>query len=278
MRLFSQTFIILLMSVNFAFLDSGTGGLPYLKYLKAEKPDAACVYVGDTKNFPYGEKSREEIIEKACGCVEKIIEKWNPDAVVVACNTISVSALEELRRRFKEIPFIGTVPAIKPAAKLTRTKKIGLLATNATVSHPYTKKLISDFAAGCEVFSLAAPELISFIEHKYYYSTHEERLAAAKPSCDFFRRNGCDVIVLACTHFLNMTEEIKEAAGPGIQVVDSRDGVTRHAFDVVPAEKISRLNKFSSELYVTGFTESNDSQRYISFCRQNGIKFGGLLD
>ena len=265
------------MSVNFAFLDSGTGGLPYLKYLKTEKPDATCVYVGDTKNFPYGEKSREQIIEKSAGCVKKIIEKWNPDAIVVACNTISVSALDELRKRFPETPFIGTVPAIKPAAKITKTKRIGLLATNATVNHPYTKKLISDFAGGCKVFSLGAPELISFIEHNYYYSTHAERLNAAKPACDFFRENGCDVIVLACTHFLNMSDEIKEAAGENIKVVDSRDGVTRHAFDVVPAEKISALNLFHSELYVTGFTESNDSQRYISFCQQNDINFGGLL-
>lgn len=265
------------MSVNFAFLDSGTGGLPYLKYLKTVKTDATCVYVGDTKNFPYGEKSREQIIEKSTGCVKKIIEKWNPDAIVVACNTISVSALEELRKTFPETPFVGTVPAIKPAAKITNTKKIGLLATNATVNHPYTKKLISDFAGDCKVFSLAAPELISFIEHKYYYSTHAERVAAAKPACDFFRENGCDVIVLACTHFLNMSDEIKEAAGENIKVVDSRDGVTRHAFDVVPAEKISALNTFHSELYVTGFTECNDSQRYISFCRQNDIKFGGLL-
>ena len=98
------------MSVNFAFLDSGTGGLPYLKYLKAERPDSACVYVGDTKNFPYGEKTAGQIIEKSCGCAEKIIKKWNPDAVVVACNTISVSALDELRRRFPGTPFVGTVP------------------------------------------------------------------------------------------------------------------------------------------------------------------------
>lgn len=266
------------MSVNFAFLDSGTGGLPYLKYLKAERPDSACVYVGDTKNFPYGEKTAGQIIEKSCGCAEKIIKKWNPDAVVVACNTISVSALDELRRRFPGTPFVGTVPAIKPAAKLTETGKIGLLATNATVNHPYTKKLISDFAAGCEVFSLGAPELISFIEHRYYFASHEERVAAAKDSCEFFRKNGCDVIVLACTHFLNMADEIKEAAGDGIKVVDSRDGVTRHAFEVVPAEKIAAGGGFHSELYVTGFTECNDSQRYLSFCRQNGMKFGGLLE
>lgn len=268
------------MSVDFAFLDSGTGGLPYLKYLKNKKPEASCIYVGDTKNFPYGEKSSEEIIEKSCECVKKIVEKWNPKAVIVACNTISVTALEELRERFPSTIFVGTVPAIKPAAKISKTKKIGLLATSATVNHPYTKKLISDFASDCEVVSLAAPDLISFIEHKYYFSSHKERLLAAKPACDYFKEKQCDVIVLACTHFLNMADEIKEEAGNGIEVVDSRDGVTRHAFEMVSEIKgeNSTSKTTNSALYVTGFTEKNDAARYISFCKQNNIRFGGLLE
>lgn len=266
------------MSTTFAFLDSGTGGLPYLKYLKSFMPEVSCVYVGDTKNFPYGEKSREEIIEKSLLCVSKIIKKWSPKAIVVACNTISVTALEDFRKEFPNIPFVGTVPAIKPAAKLTKTKKIGLLATNATVNNPYTKKLISDFASDCKVFPLGAPELISFIEHKYYNSTFEERVCEAKKYCSFFVEKGCDVIVLACTHFLNMAEEIKVAAGKNITVIDSRDGVTRHAFDVVSKENLSFTKDVSSYLYVTGFTEYNDTERYISFCNQNNIKFGGLLE
>ncbi len=286
------------MKVNFAYLDSGTGGLPYLKYLKNKMPDASCVYVGDTKNFPYGEKSKSEIIEKSSECVKKIIEKCFPDVIVVACNTISVSALDELRRRFPEIPFVGTVPAVKPAAKITKTKRIGLLATNATVNHPYTKRLISDFAGDCEVFSLGAPELINFIEHKYYFADYKERVNAAKPCCDYFKQNGCDVIVLACTHFLNMAEEIKDAAGAEIKVVDSREGVTRHALEIFAevkkndsentgsaetvelsksAANFEKSGKSSSALYITGFTEKNDEKRYLAFCEQNNIKFGGLL-
>ncbi len=267
------------MSVDFAFLDSGTGGLPYLTYLKERCPNASCIYVGDTKNFPYGEKSKEEIINDSCECVEKIVSKWNPKAIIVACNTISVTALEDLRKRFVNTIFVGTVPAIKPAAKISTTKKIGLLATNATVNHPYTKKLISDFAEDCEVFSLAAPELISFIEHKYYFANHKERLNACKPYCDFFKSKNCDVIVLACTHFLNMAEEIKEEAGSAIKVIDSRDGVTRHAFEMVFKNNILAKTEQNddSALYVTGFSEKNDKARYVDFCKQNNIKFGGLL-
>lgn len=267
------------MSVNFAFLDSGTGGLPYLQFLKEKHCEASCIYVGDTKNFPYGEKTSQEIVENSCECVTKIIQKWNPKAIVIACNTISVTALEEMRRRFPDTPFIGTVPAIKPAAQVSKTRKIGLLATNATVNHPYTKKLISDFASDCQVVSRGDPELISFIEHKYFSSTREQRIQACMPAVNFFKEQGCDVIVLACTHFLNMAEEIQEACGEGVTVIDSREGVTKHAWEVM--ENNIRLGDVSSSessrLYVTGFTESNDTDRYVEFCRQNKIEFGGIL-
>src|SRR5574344_424067 len=153
--------------IDFAFLDSGTGGLPYLKCLKEKSPNSCCIYVGDTKNFPYGEKTKDQIIENSANCIKKIIEKWNPNVIVIACNTISVTALEEFRKRFPTKPFVGTVPAIKPASLISKTRKIGLLATNATVNHPYTKNLQKEFASDCQMISRGDPDLISFIEHKF---------------------------------------------------------------------------------------------------------------
>lgn len=273
------------MSVNFAFLDSGVGGLPYLDYLKKLCPAAVCVYVADTKNFPYGEKSKTQIEENACGCAKKIIEKWSPDVIVVACNTISVTALDELRKRFPETPFIGTVPAIKPAAQFSKTRRIGLLATNATVNHPYTKKLIEEFASDCTIVSRGDPELISFIEHKFNSASEQERLDAVKPAVDFFRSKDCDCIVLACTHFLNMTEYFKKAGGGAIIVVDSLDGVVRHALEVeksvfagVDLQAERNSSDSSSSLYVTGFTTQNDSASYKKMCARLGMNFGGVLE
>ena len=152
--------------IDFAFLDSGTGGIPYMLSLKEKSPESRCVYLGDTVHFPYGEKSEEEVTLCASESIEKILDLWNPRIVVIACNTISVTALNQLRERFPDVPIVGTVPAIKLAAKVTKNKKIGLLATNATVKHPYCKKLVSDFASGCEVFNRGDPDLISFIEQK----------------------------------------------------------------------------------------------------------------
>ena len=156
--------------IDFAFLDSGTGGIPYMLLLKEKSPGSRCVYLGDTVHFPYGEKSAEEVTSCASESIEKILDLWNPRLVVIACNTISVTALNQLREKFPDVPIVGTVPAIKLAAKVTENKKIGLLATNATVKHPYCKKLISDFAFGCEVFNRGDPDLISFIEHDLFYA------------------------------------------------------------------------------------------------------------
>ncbi len=282
MPCFSQTIIIRYM-VNFAFLDSGTGGLPYLKYLKEKSPLSKCIYVGDTKNFPYGEKTSEQIIKDSCECVQNILDIWNPNVVVVACNTISVTALDEMRKRFPKTPFVGTVPAIKPAAAVTKSKKIGLLATDATVNHPYTKKLIEEFAESCSVFSRGDPKLVSFIEHEYFFSSNEQRLKAVTPAVDYFKSKGCDVIVLACTHFLNMADYIQTVAGSEIKVIDSREGVVRHALEVEKSffkEQTGKGLDFQTEvsnLFVTGFKKKNDSECYKSFCKNNGIVFGGLI-
>lgn len=262
--------------INFAFLDSGVGGLPYLKYLKEKCPDANCVYIADTKNFPYGEKNDSDILKNSCECVKKIIAKWSPNAIVIACNTISVVALDIFRKIFLDTKFIGTVPAIKPAALLTKTHKIGLLATNKTVENSYTKDLEMKFAADCKIICRGDPELISFIEKKYFSATDKERINAVRPAVDFFKENDCDVIVLACTHFLNMADYIQKCAGNSIKVIDSRDGVARHALEL-EAPKIISQNIENQYLFVTALDE-NKNDVYKSFCKENEIIFGGLLE
>lgn len=265
------------MAVDFAFLDSGVGGLPYLLYLLKKSPSSSCVYVADTKNFPYGEKSSGQIISCATEAAGKIIKKWNPSEIVVACNTISVTALDFLRKSFPSTNFIGTVPAIKPAAFVSRTRKIGLLATNATVKHPYTQALKEEFASDCTLVSRGDPELIAFIEHKFFTASEEERLAAVRPAVEYFRQEGCDVIILACTHFLNMADYIQKEAGSDIKVLDSREGVVRHALELQKSG-ISSSGEKEVKLYVTGFTSSNDSLSYEKFCLNNKIKFGGMME
>lgn len=267
--------------VDFAFLDSGIGGLPYMFYLKEKSPESTCVYIADTKNFPYGEKSQNEIVECALFCVQKIIDNFNPKVIVIACNTMSVNVLDVLRKTYPNQLFVGTVPAIKLAAETTKNRCFGLLATNSTVNHPYNKKLKEDFAANCKIISRGDPELISFIEHKAYSATENEIEAACKPAVDFFREQGCDVIILGCTHFLNISTQIQKVAGKSIKVIDSKSGVIKRALEMCKKlesnKKIESSEKKSDLLFVTGGFTDEDRNKYEQLCLHHHLEFGGIL-
>ena len=230
-----------------AFLDSGTGGIPYMLHLQKKCPDVRCVYLGDTANFPYGEKTRQQITNCAAAASRLLIERFNPDAIVVACNTISVTALSELREMFPTVPFVGTVPAIKLAAAVSKKRRIGLLATRQTVENPYTDKLIADFASDCYIARRGDPDLIDFVEKKLFTATQEERAAAVAPAVDFFRQHDTDTIILGCTHFIHMADDIQNAAGSSVRVIDSRDGVVNQTMRVLERVEACRAESGVAE-------------------------------
>lgn len=271
-------------SIDFAFLDSGTGGIPYMLLLKEKSPERRCVYLGDTVHFPYGEKSFEEIVSCSSHAISQIIDRWNPRAVIIACNTISVTALDELRKLYPGLPIIGTVPAIKLAAKVSINKKIGFLATNASVNHPYSQKLIEDFASDCQVLKRGDPDLIDFIEHRLFTATREEKMAAVMPAVDYFNSCGCDTIILGCTHFTHMAREIDEAFASKswrkVFVVDSRDGVSNHALDVIktaPEKPDSENLPEDMTFFVTSLNGDDEKKEYEILCDKFHIPFGGCI-
>lgn len=268
--------------IQILFLDSGTGGLPYMLSLKEIAPDVRCVYIGDTANFPYGEKTLAQIEQMACETVERAIKCFNPQIVVIACNTMSVAALKSLRANFA-VPFVGTVPAIKLAAKSTQNKKIGLLATRHTIEDPYTEDLISQFASGCKVYKRGDGELISFIEHHLFTASREERLHAITPAVEFFKDSGVDTVVLACTHFLHLLSEFEEAFGSAVKVVDSREGVAKQALRLL--EESPRIEDFDRKIeqvpdmgvFVTSLKSGSDEFEYENWCKLSNVPFMGLL-
>ena len=273
------------MGVDFAFLDSGTGGIPYMLSLKGKVPTASCVYLGDTAHFPYGQKTQKEVAAAAAEAVRLMQEKWNPKTLVVACNTISVTALDDLRALFPKLPIVGTVPAIKLAAKVTANKRVGLLATNATVSHPYSQKLIDDFASDCAVFKRGDPDLIDFIEKKLFTASREERMAAVRPAVDYFAANDCDTIILGCTRFTHIADDIQAAAGDKVRVIDSREGVANQALRVFPGQvpdqnargfKVSEKFPQDKSFFFTAATREQEEE-YRAMCERFGIPYGGLV-
>lgn len=271
-----------MQSVQFLFVDSGTGGLSYMRHLKNKCPDANCVYVGDTKNFPYGEKSLCQIETFITELMEKSLKLFEPQVVVIACNTMSVAALETLRSRFS-VPFVGTVPAIKLAAKITKNNKIGLLATRHTVEDPYTESLINSFAKNCTVLRRGDKELVSFIEHHLFSASYQERCKAVGPAVNFFKSKGADAIILACTHFIHLKQEFIDVAGPSVEIIDSREGVATQALKVL-GETESKIcnNSFVQKLpdtsvFVTSFKTEQDKKEYKSWCDLANVPFMGLL-
>lgn len=253
-----------------------------LELLK-KQPNASCVYVADTANFPYGPKTHEQVVECVLPLVEKIITRFEPRVVVVACNTISVNALEVLRSKFASTQFVGTVPAIKLAASVSKKRCIGLLATKATCENPYNQELKNNFAADCELVCRADGELVSFIEKNGFTASESELEEAVKPAMDFFISKGCDVVILGCTHFLNV-KSVFEKYSP-VTIVDSVEGVVNHAIDIsgvlgaeplgqgVGCNEVQPQGDCSPSLFITGTPNSS----YDFICSHYNIAFGGNI-
>ena len=209
------------------FFDSGVGGLSVLGPMRAILPNAPIVYAADNAGFPYGKRSDEDLAERVPAILAKLVERFNPRLAVIACNTASTIALDHARAAL-DIPIVGTVPAIKPAAELSKSRVIGVLGTAATVRQPYVDDLAARFAADCTVIRHGSPELVELAEAKLAggdVSVEAVRQAIA-PMIAQPRGDEIDVMVLACTHFPLLAEEIA-AAYPGIAQVDGGPGIAR---------------------------------------------------
>ncbi|PQQ24868.1 glutamate racemase [Photorhabdus hindustanensis] len=206
--------------------DSGVGGLSIYQEIRQLLPDLHYIYVFDNEAFPYGEKSEEFIVERVVQIVAAVQQKHPLAIVVIACNTASTVSLPALRERFS-FSVVGVVPAIKPAAKLTRNGVVGLLATRATVNRSYTKELIEKFATGCRIESIGSAELVELAEAK---------LHGGKVSSDILKKilkpwlgmkEPPDTVVLGCTHFPLLAEELVQILPDGTHLIDSGAAIAR---------------------------------------------------
>jgi glutamate racemase len=205
--------------------DSGVGGLAYLESARRVLPTERFVYLADTAHFPYGVLSADRIREFVLATVGHAIEQFEPKAVLLACNTASVVALAALRTTF-QLPFVGTVPAVKPAAERKPGGAFVVLATEGTVQGDYLRQLIQRFAGGCQVELVAAGGLVRFVETAGLSSADSaERTRVVRQALAAV--DGADSVVLACTHFIHLEPEFREVLGEEVEIIDSRDGVVR---------------------------------------------------
>jgi len=209
------------------FFDSGIGGLSVLGPTRALLLNAPIVYAADSAAFPYGTRSEAEIAARVPALLGRLVERFRPRLAVIACNTASTIALEFVRAAL-DIPVVGTVPAIKPAAELSTSRVIGVLGTEATVRQPYVDDLARRFAPDCTIIRHGASELVELAEAKLRGEPIgiEAVRAALAPMIEAPHGGEIDVVVLACTHFPLLAEEIA-AAWPGVALVDGGPGIAR---------------------------------------------------
>jgi len=209
------------------FIDSGIGGIPYCADFIKRNPQEEVCYIADRQNFPYGPRKKEELSSILISLTERLIKTINPKIAVLACNTATVSALEPLRQHFPNVPFVGTVPAIKPAVSASENGRIGVLGTERTINDPYNQHLALDCEKKCEIIGVSAPELVDFIENRFDSASQNEKTEIVKKFIDIFREKKADALVLGCTHFLYLLEDFRREAAPDIKIFDSLDGVTK---------------------------------------------------
>ncbi|MFN2361496.1 MAG: glutamate racemase [Marinobacter sp.] len=204
--------------------DSGVGGLSIAGRIHRQLPGVGLVYVADNAGFPYGNQPESVVIERSQALIGAALEEFPCDVIVVACNTASTVVLPHLRE-MTSTPVIGVVPAVKPAVALSVNRRIGVLATPATVRRPYLKNLIDEFAGDCMVERLGHPDLVYWIERLVTGTLVPERQlhSALQP----FRDAGVDTVVLGCTHYPLITEMLREQLPEVKFWVDSGDAIAR---------------------------------------------------
>ena len=243
------------ISHHILVFDSGLCGLSIAREIIRAQPQCQMSYLADTAYFPYGTKNDDALIVRIEALMEQAIAELSPDIIVIACNTASTLALGHLRSRFTQ-PFVGVVPAIKPAAALSETKIFGVLATPATVNRPYTAQLIADFARDCQVIRYGSHSLVTMAEASLCAEALDLSEIKREMAGLINQPSGAniDTIVLACTHFPLLLDALKQAAPHIHNWVDSGAAVARQVgawMERVPPSfsACSAVNFFATQAY-----------------------------
>ena len=218
------------------FFDSGLGGLCILDAFKTLCPHESTIYIADSKNCPYGNKPAAEIVKLAESNTRRLLRR-GCKMVVVACNTATAAAIDFLRERHPEVPFIGIEPAVKPAALRSKTGVVGVLATAGTFGGRLYNETKAKFAKDVTVIATVADEFVELVERKEISGAVAERVVRAR--IEPLLKAGCDKIVLGCTHFPHLKPLIEKICDGRAEVIDPSDAVARQARRVLSARGLA---------------------------------------
>lgn len=234
-------------------IDSGLGGLSIASSLISNFPNESFVYLGDSKNSPYGQKSREEIYVLTKKMIDFLIDK-EIKLLVIACNTITVTCIDDLRKDYPKLPIIGIVPVVKTAASVSKNKKIGIFSTQVTANSQYQKDLIEKFHNDCLVINIGSGDLVKAIEEldfEYVDKVLEEELGE-------FKSANIDTLALGCSHFPLIKDRIQKHL-PNVLILDSGVAVSHQVDRILKHNNlISKSPNPSYNFYTTGNTLGMD--------------------
>ncbi|MCL1076239.1 glutamate racemase [Shewanella dokdonensis] len=256
------------MSHTILVFDSGVGGLSVLQEIRKLLPGQHYHYLFDNARLPYGELGEAELIRGCVALIEPMVKQLNADIVVIACNTASTLVLPTLRQSLG-IPVVGVVPAIKPAAQLSKLHHIGLLATPGTIKREYTHELIRRFAEDCRVELFGSSELVMLAEQKIagmpIAPQQLQKLLAP------ITQSTLDVLVLGCTHFPMLKAEIAQALGAGVTLLDSGEAIARRVKELLPADATTAATETAAAYYTAAATETAAAY-YTAATISDGLK------
>lgn len=241
--------------------DSGVGGLSVMRALIGRLPSEDLMYVADTANCPYGSRSPEQVLSYSVG-ISRYLISCGAKLIVVACNTASAVALATLRRTFPQIPFVGIVPAVKPAAQLTRTGVVGVLGTETTLNGQLYKDVVAHYTLGIKVISQPCHGLVEQVEAGDLDSPKTLRLLRA--CVDPLIAAGADVLVLGCTHYPFLAPALRQVVGTRMMLVEPSEAIARQTESV-----LSRMNLLNTEV----------GQGHVVFCTTGDtVHFRAVLE
>ena len=255
------------------FFDSGIGGLSVVKEARILLPEHPYVYVADDAAFPYGAWEEEALRARLIKLFGRLIDRFEPSLIVIACNTASTLAIADLRAAYPDQQFVGTVPAIKPAAERTRSGIVSVLATPGTVKRQYTHDLIATYGSRCHVRLVGSQNLAALAEQYMREGFVDEEQVRAEIAPCFMEKDGLrtDIVVLACTHYPFLVNRMRKVAPWPVDWIDPSEAIARRAMSLLPRLE-GEMGNHTDYAY---FTSGNPPAAMRRLMRGFGFVLGG---
>lgn len=244
------------LSPSVLVFDSGIGGLSVLKELRILLPSMRYIYVADDAGFPYGAWDEADLLLRMTRLFSKLIDTYHPGMIVIGCNTASTLAIEKLRETFPNQIFVGTVPAVKPAAERTHSGLVSVLATPGTVKRQYTRDLIKQYASKCHVRLVGSEKLAALAETYMRHGYVDEQAVKAEAAPCFVEHGDqrTDIVVLACTHYPFLVNRLRKTAPWPVDWIDTSEAIARRALSLCagPEFRARRPDEFDVAVFTSG--------------------------